>query len=111
MELLIIVPWVLTVGLLLTIIILNNRNNKEDYSEEEYPMPFEDYDSSDALKVAVYEDRAYFVMDNVFYETEITREPDFSTAKEIDTMSLPKKELNKLLTILDELEEYGKETE
>ena len=58
-----------------------------------------------SIKVAVYEDKAYWVMDNIFYEAEIVREPDFTTARPIDTMSLTQKELKKLFTVLDDLEE------
>ena len=106
MILLVFIPLVLTIAALLFIMVNTNQYDSEYDSEEN---PFDDYDEEGALRVAVYEDKAYFVMNNVFYETEVTREPDFSTAKEVDTMSLPSKDLDKLLIILDELEEYGKE--
>jgi hypothetical protein len=55
------------------------------------------------IKVATYNDKAYWVHQNVFYEAETTIEPDFSTAHPIDTDKLTNKELTELMTILDEL--------
>jgi len=98
---LLLLPWVLTLLALLFIII---RSDTVQYEEDD------DYDDDqDVVRVAVYEDKAYWVYNNVFYESEVTREPDFETAKPIDTMSMNPKDLNKLLSILDEIEESGKE--
>ncbi len=70
----------------------------------------QDYDMQHTtIRVAVYEEKAYWVHDNIFYESEITREPDFETARPIDTMLLDPKELGNLLTILDDLKESEKE--
>lgn len=80
------------------------KNNSEEWDEE-----FIQDEPEDVVRVAVYEDKAYWVYNNVFYESDTVREPDFSTARPIDTMSMPSKQLNKLLSILDELEEQGKE--
>jgi pectate lyase len=96
-----IIPWVLTVGALLFII----SRNVEIEEDEDFDMD-EEYQTT---HVAVFKDKAYWVHDNVFYESETTREPDFTTARPIDTMSMSPKDLNKLLIILDELEEYRKE--
>ena len=71
-------------------------------------MEFDDEDYQ-TIHVAVYNDKAYWVSDNVFYESDVTREPDFTTARPIDTMDLPPKKLNELLIILDELKEYRKD--
>lgn len=68
-----------------------------------------DDDEHQTIHVAVYDDKAYWVVNNVFYESDITREPDFTTARPIDTMDLPPKKLNELLIILDELKEYRKD--
>jgi hypothetical protein len=99
---LLLLPWVLT---LLALLFIIARSDTAEYEEDDY----EDYDDQDVVRVAVYEDKAYWVYDNVFYESEVTREPDFETAKPIDTMSMNPKDLNKLLKILDEIEESGKE--
>lgn len=96
-TLLVLIPWVLTVAALFFIIV-HNRHNEYGY-EEEY-----DYDDEDIVRVAVYDEKAYWVYENVFYESDVTREPDFTTARPVDTMSMSAKQLNKLLNILDELE-------
>lgn len=63
------------------------------------------FDNEEVIRVAVYDEKAYWVYDNVFYESDVTREPDFTTARPIDTMSMNPKDLNKLMHILDELKE------
>ena len=105
LALLAIIPWVLTVGALLFIIV---RSKKEDKSDELNDF-IQDEQAEEIIRVAVYEDKAYWVYDNVFYESDTIREPDFATARPIDTMSMSGKQLRKLLSILDELEEQGKE--
>jgi hypothetical protein len=101
LPLILILPWVLTLGILLFIIVRVRYEDDYEYDE--------DYEGHDVVRVAVYEDKAYWVYENVFYESEVTREPDFETARPIDTMSMNAKDLNKLLSILDEIEESGKE--
>jgi hypothetical protein len=97
--LLALIPWVLTVGVLL-FIMAKGTSYDYDYEEE-----YEDDESVPVVKVAVYEEKAYWVYENIFYESEVTREPDFTTARPIDTMSMSSKQLNDLLNILDELKE------
>lgn len=63
------------------------------------------FDNEEVIRVAVFDEKAYWVYDNVFYESDVTREPDFTTARPIDTMDLAPKELDKLMNILDELQE------
>ena len=104
-------PWVLTTVALLIILVRKYSKSEEhyddDFNDEDYPF----LNSKEVVRVAVYDDKAYWVYDNVFYQAEVTREPDFSTAEPIDTMSMNPKELNKLLTILDDLEEDKNERE
>lgn len=57
-----------------------------------------------AMTVAVVEDKAYWVHDNVFYETdvvdgEIVRE----NAKQVDAFSLSSEQFSHLLDILDNI--------
>ena len=99
-----IIPWVLTVAALFFIMLYN----KPIEEEEDIFMDLDDEDHQ-TIHVAVYNDKAYWVVDNVFYESDVTREPDFTTARPIDTMDLPPKKLNELLIILDELKEYRKD--
>ena len=103
-TLLIVLPWALTLGALLFILMREKYEEYDEYDDEDYGM-----EGHESIRVAVYEDKAYWVYDNVFYESDVTREPDFETARPIDIMSMSNKELNKLLTILDEIEESGKE--
>lgn len=102
---LVVVPWVLTLFGLLFIMI--KTSSKKDEMSEDFFMD-DDHDR-EIVRVAVYEDKAYWVYDNVFYESEVTREPDFTTARPIDTMALDPKELDRLLNILDELEDSENE--
>jgi hypothetical protein len=78
-------------------------HNRHDEYEDEDDFMFDDEDH-EIVRVAVYDEKAYWVHENVFYESDVTREPDFTTARAIDTMSMSPKQLNKLLNILDELE-------
>lgn len=98
-TLLALIPWVLTVAALFFIIV-HNRHNEYDYEDEDVY----DYEDEEVVRVAVYDEKAYWVYENVFYESDVTREPDFTTARPVDTMSMSTKQLNKLLNILDELE-------
>lgn len=100
--LLALIPWVLTTVALLYIMVKNKSNDDhEDFFDDD------DYDEKETVRVAVYDEKAYWVYDNVFYQSEVTREPDFSTAEPIDTMSLTQKELNDLMAILDELQQHN----
>ena len=100
LTLLLLLPWVLTVvGLLIIIMNKKNKNGDDEFMDENHEI----------IRVALYEDKAYWVHDNVFYEADVVREPDFSTAQPIDTMSLSPRQLDELLIILDELRENGKE--
>lgn len=100
-TLFLLIPWVLTVGILLFIIIRNKQ--QEVQNEDLLDM------NEEIVRVAQYENKAYWVHDNIFYEADLIKEPDFSTAKPIDTMSMSPRQLKELLTILDELENYGKD--
>lgn len=96
-AIILLVPWMVTVLLLLLIIIFRKKKIDDHYFSEE--------DDQDIVRVAVYNEKAYWVYENTFYESDVVREPDFTTARPIDTMSLSPKQLNELLVILDELQE------
>ena len=103
--LLALIPWVLTTIALLYIMVKNNNNSNDDHEEDFFDDDY--YDEKETVRVAVYDEKAYWVYDNVFYQAEVTREPDFSTAEPIDTMSLTQKEINELMSILDELQQHN----
>jgi len=99
MVFLALIPALLTIVALLFIMV--KATNKSDAGEDDFNM---DDDHMEIIRVAVYEDKAYWVHDNVFYESEVTREPDFDTARPIDVTALSSKDLNELFSVLDELE-------
>lgn len=56
------------------------------------------------IKVVVADGKAYWVSNNVFYVSEINNgDPVLETAKPVDTINMPKEELEKMLAILDSL--------
>jgi hypothetical protein len=56
------------------------------------------------LKVVITEGRAYWILDNVFYTANaINGRVDESTVEPLDIQNLPKKDLSKMLSILDDL--------
>jgi hypothetical protein len=56
------------------------------------------------IRVAIVENKAYFVHDNIFYTAGIINgEVDRSSASPINTIDMSKKEINNLLSILDNL--------
>jgi hypothetical protein len=69
----------------------------------------EEGNEHEIVRVAVYQDKAYWVYHNTFYEAETTLEPDFSTAQPIDIDSMTEKEMTELFEILDNLKESEKE--
>jgi hypothetical protein len=56
------------------------------------------------LKVVITEGKAYWILDNVFYTAKaINGRVDESTVKPLDIENLSKKDLDKMLSILDDL--------
>jgi hypothetical protein len=100
------IPWALTVALLSYIII---KNNNKDLEEEYDGLDIEDEGDHQIIRAAIYDTKAFWVHDNIFYESDVLREPDWSTARPIDTMKLSQKSLSNLLKILDDLKESEKE--
>jgi hypothetical protein len=100
------IPWALTVALLSYIIV---KNNNKDLEEEYDGLDIEDEGDHQIIRAAIYDTKAFWVHDNIFYESDVLREPDWSTARPIDTMKLSQKSLSNLLKILDDLKESEKE--
>jgi hypothetical protein len=58
----------------------------------------------DQIKAIIIDGTAYWIKDNVFYSSEtIENVPNPETAKPVDIENMPKKELDKMLFILDNL--------
>lgn len=56
------------------------------------------------IRVAYAEGKAYWITDNVFYVADVVNgEIDDTTARQVDTMSMSKLELNKMMYIIEEL--------
>jgi hypothetical protein len=69
----------------------------EDMKEDE------DY----AVSVAIIEDKAYWVVDNMFYQADLTidGEIDRSSSRPVDAFEMSNKDVTKMLFILDNLAE------
>ncbi len=103
MTLLILIPWVLTLAVLTATILFRSRKTDSTDIEDDYD-DFFDGESPVEIRVAIYGERAYWVYNNTFYESEVSREPDFDTARPINIDSLSQEEMKKLFTVLDDLE-------
>lgn len=58
-----------------------------------------------AVKVITIENKAYWVIDNVFYSAMMDGDmPDMSTAMPVDTSSMSRSDIDKMLFILDNLD-------
>ena len=58
------------------------------------------------LRVVITEGKAYWILDNVFYTANaINGRVDEETIKPLDVESMPAKELDKMLSILDDLKQ------
>lgn len=64
----------------------------------------------DSVRIVAIDDMAYWVVDNVFYTTEIINDrPDMSNARPIDTSNMSKDDIDKMLFILDNLDRGNKD--
>ncbi len=106
-NIILIAPWVLTVLALLYIMLKGNEEYSTDSEYEE--MGLEDNEPHQLIRAAIYGDRAFWVHDNTFYESEVITEPDWSTARQIDTTNLSSKSLNNLMSVLDQLKKSESE--
>ena len=75
-----------------------------DYEKDE----FDDEEEDDRyLKVAIVEDKAYWVVNNMFYEADIVDEEIVKEeAKPIDAFDMNMKDVNKMMTILDSIQDW-----
>lgn len=76
------------------------------FSTEKYNIGKDHMDDGDVVRIAMLDDKAYWVQDNIFYEADIIDDdPDIESARPIDAMTISDKEIDKLLFILDTLNE------
>ena len=74
--------------------------------EEEMQEPFNE-DDENFIKVAIVDDKAYWVIQNVLYEADvIDEEIDKENASPVDAFSMDFKEVNQLMNILDNMQDW-----
>lgn len=75
-----------------------------DDFDEEPPSQLTKLQGKDMIKVIIMDDQAYWVSNNIFYVSDaIDGKPEPGTAHPIDTTSMSKKDIDKMLFILDSL--------
>jgi hypothetical protein len=68
-----------------------------------------DFEAEHTIKVIFAEDKAYWIKDSSFYEANLVNgEIDNSSTKVVDTMTMDKVELDKIIFIVDKLTEGTK---
>jgi hypothetical protein len=74
-----------------------------DYERDEY----EEEEDDRYLKVAIVENKAYWVVNNVFYEADVVDEEILKEdAKPVDAFHMDFKEVTKMMTILDNIQDW-----
>jgi hypothetical protein len=94
--------------LLLSSIELTIIDEELDIDMDE-PYNYEDDEEEDDryLKVAIVEDKAYWVVNNTFYEADVVDEEIMKEdAKPVDAFDIDFKEVTKMMTILDNIQDW-----
>ena len=79
---------------------------KEMYDKHKFITQSQRHIQKNMLKVVIEKDKAYWIMDNVFYTADaINGRVDENTAKPLDIENMPTKELDNMLSILDDLKQ------
>lgn len=68
----------------------------------------DDYEEEDGyLKVAIVEDKAYWVVNNIFYEAEVIDDEILKEdAKPVDAFDMDFKDVTKMMIILDSIQDW-----
>jgi hypothetical protein len=75
--------------------------------EEDDDEDFNYEDEEGYLKVAIVEDKAYWISNNILYETEVIDEEIIKEdARPVDAFHMDFKEVNKMMTILDSIQDW-----
>ena len=74
----------------------------------DYEDDFDDEEEDDRyLKVAIVEDKAYWVVNNIFYEADVIDEEIMKDdAKPVDAFDMNMRDVNKMMTILDNIQDW-----
>lgn len=80
-----------------------DMNDPYDYEKDDYDEEEDDR----YLKVAIVEDKAYWVVNNVFYEADVVDEEILKEdAKPVDAFDMDFKQVTKMMTILDNIQDW-----
>jgi hypothetical protein len=78
--------------------------------DEPYDYERDDYDEEEDerfLRVAIVEDKAYWVVNNIFYEADVVDEEIMKEyAKPVDAFDMDFKDVTKMMTILDNIQDW-----
>ena len=76
--------------------------------DKPYNYEDDDYEEEDRyLKVAIVEDKAYWVVNNIFYEAEVIDDEILKEdAKPVDAFDMDFKEVTKMMIILDSIQDW-----
>ena len=78
----------------------------ETAEEKEMHQPFDEEDDN-FIKVAIVEDKAYWVIDNVLYQADVVDdEIEREYAEPVDAFDMDYKEVNRLMNILDNIQDW-----
>jgi hypothetical protein len=94
--------------LLSFVILIGNIREIRDEFEEEFSFDMEDEEDEEVhIKVAVVEDKAYWVFGNVLYEAKITEDEIMKEeAKPVNAFDMKLKDVNKMMTVLDSISDW-----
>jgi hypothetical protein len=82
--------------------IIKHYLNKSEYKKDKKTQMNSRKDEQ--TKIIIIDEEAYWVVDNIFYRASVINGlPDIPNAVPVDIYNMPKKELDKMLFILDNL--------
>ena len=86
--------------------ITKNVISKQKFDKPKFITQSQRHVQKNMLRVVIEKDKAYWILDNVFYTADaINGRVDENTAKPLDVENMSKKELDKMLSILDDLKQ------
>jgi len=79
---------------------------KQKFDKPKFITQSQRHVQKNMLRVVIEKDKAYWILDNVFYTADaINGRVDENTAKPLDVENMSKKELDRMLSILDDLKQ------
>ena len=85
---------------------IKNVIPKQKFDKPKFITQSQRHVQKNMLRVVIEKDKAYWILDNVFYTADaINGRVDENTAKPLDVENMSKKELDKMLSILDDLKQ------